>query len=131
MPSPRQLCEGREELRQQKADPLAVLEGVRQLYLEGFGGLGLTTPVVSYAPRPIFISVSRACDIMDVVVVSGQKDQAVSSLKVLKRSVEGREDEKEVWKNRWDVYIFETRPDCLLRCFDSQGCVNEGRSVPQ
>ena len=30
-----------------------------QLYL-GFGGFGLTTPVVSYAPRPMFIeSISR------------------------------------------------------------------------
>ena len=33
--------------------------------MEGLGGFGLLTPVVSYAPRPMFMSISEMFDIID------------------------------------------------------------------
>ena len=60
--------------------PLRFLEKLRRSYLEGFGGLGFTTPVVSYAPRPIFMSVSKLLGIMDSVGKS-RKEPASSLLR--------------------------------------------------
>ena len=48
--------------------PTGILEDVL-VYFEGFGGLGFTTPVVSYAPRPMFmISLSR-----NIIEVNGKE----------------------------------------------------------